>query len=894
MIGQTLGHYQIVREIGAGGMGVVYQAEDTTLGRQVALKILPPELAADEERRARFAREARAVAALNHPNIVTVYSVEQAAGTHFITMELVQGKTLAELLPAQGVPLGRFFEIAIPLADAVAAAHQQGITHRDLKPANVMIGGDGRVKVLDFGLAKGLPGEGHRGGGLPTRSATQAGHTVGTPAYMSPEQAQGERVDARSDIFSLGIVFYEMLTGRRPFEGSNPASVISAILRDTPRPLSELQPAVPRALARLVDRCLAKNPVDRFQSALDLRHSLEEVKQDVDSGDAFVVARRSPAGRRPAKRWAAVAGVAALVIAASTGLWLASSRDDSRALAVPQLRNPVQVTAALDIESYPTWSPDGQRVAYQGNDQAFWLLGNHDIWVKQLGSGEAINLTKDSPANDRRPSWSPNGREIAFFSNRDGEWGVWLVPALGGSPRKVLPLQDSSLGGIGNSWSAPQWARDGSTLFVLAGGGDENVIIVLALDTLETTTRVVLPQHESPRRWDLSIRPDGGRFAYLEAGGGNPELTRLWTIDASGNQPIPLTDGRTSVWSPSWSNDGRRLFYASNRGGSWDLWQQVVAQDGSPMGDPLAVTAGVGMRSAAFSPDGTKLAYSVGGRVSNVWRVPILADRPATWADARRVTSERAYIEFVDVSPDGQQLAVSSDRRGNQDLWVLPATGGEMTQVTTDPTPDWNPRWSPDGGQIAFYAYRSGNRDIWVMPARGGQARQLTFHPGFDWFPSWSPSEGGEIAFASQREGELTVWAVATEGGEPRRVAAGNTPDWSPDGQWLVVMRQGKLFRVSRDGKESVALATDHPPNTPRVSRDGRSIYYSVSTGPLEDQNIWRLSLADGAISGLTRLEGQRGLLGYYFAADENYLYLTWYEDDGDIWVMDVLTNDGT
>ncbi len=260
MIGQTLGHYRIVREIGAGGMGVVYQAEDTTLGRQVALKILPPELAADDDRRVRFAREARAVAALNHPNIVTVHSVEESGGIHFITMELVKGKTLAELLPRQGFALGRFFEMAIPLVDAVSAAHQQGIAHRDLKPANVMIGDDGRIKVLDFGLAKGMDGEPGRVGEVPTQSATRAGHTVGTPAYMSPEQAQGERVDTRSDIFSLGIVFYEMLTGRRPFEGDNPASVISAILRDRPRPVNELQPTVPRALARLVDRCLAKRP----------------------------------------------------------------------------------------------------------------------------------------------------------------------------------------------------------------------------------------------------------------------------------------------------------------------------------------------------------------------------------------------------------------------------------------------------------------------------------------------------------------------------------------------------------------------------------------------------------------------------------------------------------
>jgi Tol biopolymer transport system component len=888
MIGQTLGHYRIVLEIGRGGMGVVYQAEDTTLARPVALKILPPELAADADRRQRFKSEALALATLNHPHIVTVHSVEEAGGVHFITMELVKGQTLADALPAHGVPLPRFFEIAIPLADAVAAAHQQGITHRDLKPANVMIGVDGRLKVLDFGLAKAMPGE-WSGTELPTIAATRPGHTVGTPAYMSPEQAQGERVDARSDIFALGIVFYELLTGRRPFEGSNPAAVVSAILRDTPRLLSEVQSTVPRALARLVDRCLAKKPADRFQSAIDLRHSLEEVKQDVESGDAFAVARPAPApSPPPSPMWgyATLAGVAVLA-ALAAGLWFVFGRDDADPPAVPQLRNPVQLTSTFDVESYPTWSPDGERVAYQSHESAFWTIGNHDIWVTQLGSGEPRNLTADSPANDRRPSWSPDGREIAFFSDRDGEWGVWVVPALGGGAKRVLGLP-GFFGG--SSWSAPQWAPDGTRLFVLAeeGSDRQNVVIELRLDTLETS-RIALPEHESPRRWDLSVRPDGRRFAYLEAGGGNPELSRLWTIAASGGEALPLTDGLTNVWSPTWSSDGRRIFFVSNRGGSLDLWQQAVSDDGRAVGEPLAVTTGIGMRSAVFSPDGNRLAYSRGVKVSNVWRVPIPTDRPATWADAEQITRERAYVEFVDVSPGSQRLAVSSDRRGNQDLWVLPAAGGEMTALTTDPTPDWNPRWSPDGSQIVFYAYRSGNRDVWVMPARGGPARQLTSHTAGDSFPTWSPL-GDEIAFQSLRDGETAIFLVADTGGEPRRVATGGSADWAPDGQWLAVSREGRLSRVPRNGGEPVPMSTvPHEVNTPRVSHDGRSIYFSVVSGPLEDHDLWSVSLADGTTSRLTKLEGRRGRLGYYFAADERNVYFTWLDDEGDIWVMDVV-----
>ncbi|MBA3271898.1 MAG: PD40 domain-containing protein [Acidobacteria bacterium] len=232
---------------------------------------------------------------------------------------------------------------------------------------------------------------------------------------------------------------------------------------------------------------------------------------------------------------------------------------------------------------------------------------------------------------------------------------------------------------------------------------------------------------------------------------------------------------------------------------------------------------------------------------------------------------------------------MSSDRRGNQDLWRLPATGGEMTQLTTDPTPDWCPRWSPDGGEIAFYAYRSGNRDIWVMPSRGGPARQLTSHPGQDWYPSWSP-DGREIAFGSR--GLAATLIVGAQGGEPRQLARGNSGDaaaWSPDGRWLVFRRQDRLYRVARDGGEPSPLPpTAEPPYTPRFSRDGRSIYFSAITGPRENHDHWKLSLADGQISRLTKLQGRRGSLGYVFATDERYLYFTWREDDGDIWVMDV------
>jgi serine/threonine protein kinase len=387
MLGRTIAHYKVLEKLGSGGMGDVYLAEDTELDRKVALKVLPHDLSDSEERRVRFKREAKALAALNHPNIVTVYSVEEADRVHFMTMELVEGKTLAELLPRQGFTLDRFFDIATPLADAVAAAHARGIVHRDLKPGNVMLAKEGHVKVLDFGLAKPTGGLAGTFGTseLPTEAKTGQGVIVGTVSYMSAEQAQGRVVDARSDIFSLGIVFYEMLTGRRPFQGDTPTEVLSSIIKDVPSSISEIRAGIPRELSRLVRRCLEKDPSRRIQSALDVRNELEDLKREVGSGELVVDARPHPSRRSHLGVALWSAGAAAGIV----GLLFLSGLIAPRApqLTVPRLENPVQLTSAVGVENHPTWSPDGGRIAYE-SDQG----GNLDIWVTQSTGGVAGEL----------------------------------------------------------------------------------------------------------------------------------------------------------------------------------------------------------------------------------------------------------------------------------------------------------------------------------------------------------------------------------------------------------------------------------------------------------------------------------------------------------------------
>jgi eukaryotic-like serine/threonine-protein kinase len=865
MIGKRLGHYEVLERIGSGGMGVVYAARDTKLSRRVALKVLPPELAADPLAYTRFEREARAVAALNHPNIVHVYAVEEEEGIRFISMELVQGKTLRELIPTGGFALNRFFEIAIPLADAVAEAHLAGITHRDLKPANVMLSDEGRVKVLDFGLAKAEKGFTGAGGDseVPTEVRTDRGEILGTVSYMSPEQAEGRPLDPRSDIFSLGIVFYEMLSGRAPFEGPSPTSILSAILKDEPKPLSEHRPELPRDLVKLVHRCLAKDPGRRIQTATDVRNALEELRGDLDSGELGPAPPQF--GRRGNVGWWITAG-AVLASGLAVLAYLRSPPDERP----PGFSNPVQVTSAGGIETSPTWSADGGRIAFE-SDQT----GDRDIWVAQLGGGIPANLTAGRRGGDRFPSWSPDGGLIAFAS--DG--ATWVMSAVGGTPRKIHELEDLVL--VRDS----SWSEDGTRLAVSFWTAGGMAIEIVSLETLETE-RLELPRVCE----DMSWSPDGRAFACVDAGQPNWAVSRPWLF-YPGREPILLLDDGSKSREPSWSRDGTRVFFVSNRRGSMDLWRQRLAPDGSPQGEPEPLTTGVNLRSFAFSPDGKKLAYSQGRTLGNVWRVPILKDRPATWADAQPITSDQAYLRYLDLTPDGRSLVVDSDRDGRHHLWILPAEGGEMTQLTAGPAPDLNPSVSPDGKRIAFYSWRTGNRDLFVMPLEGGAARPLAPHPAHDINPAWSP-DGSEIAFMSARSGGNDIWIVAADGsGEPRQLtddpALDQAPAWSPDGRSVVFesWRGGSpvLWRIPEAGGEAQPV-TAKEGRASVWSSDGKTIYFTGFR-----RTIWARSMETGTERAVTAFEGRAGTLEpSAIDTDGTYLYFTWVEDEGNIWVMDV------
>ena len=863
MIGRSLAHYLILEKLGEGGMGEVFRARDAKLQRDVAIKVLPEQFKRDPEWLARFEREARILAALNHPNIAAIYELNEAEEISFLAMELVSGETLGEKLARGPVATDVALEWFRQIAAGVETAHKISIVHRDLKPSNIKIDTEGRVRVLDFGLAKMLAPTVIDSQIETTPRETKVGVVLGTAPYMSPEQTRGGPVDARTDIWAFGCCLFETLTGTPPFLGETVPDTIAAILEREPN-WKALPSSTPQAIRHLLRACLEKKPDDRLTAISEARRTIE-ARSTTRSG---------------LTKWLVSGLVIALV---SIGIWFTRDRSRSRL----RFQNPIQISSASGVEDYPSWSPDGRMLAYAASSGSGTTGSNWDIWLTQVGSGQPVNRTADYPGADRFPVWAPDGSQIAFWSDREGG-GYFVMSPLGGSPKKVL-ASDQPVEG-----ARPQWSPDGSELAAVVKNATGIFVEIVRLDTRDTR-QLPLPGDQRGR-FDLSWSPDGRRLAYVDAYDYASTATRLAVLDTEDANLLFETDTATNKWSPVWSNDGRSLFFVSDRGGSMELWQQSMGKDGEPDGEPEALTAGMEIRSAALSSDGGRLAYSKGRRVGNLWRVESFDDRASSWRDAERLTFDHALIEAVDVSPDGSTLAFVSDRNGNADLWSMPVAGGEMQQLTTDPAGDWAPRWSPNGRVLAFQSARSGNRDVWVLP-RDGRARQITTHPAQEHLPSWSP-DGLEIVFSSERSGNADVWIVSLEDGEPRALTQhpgeDATAEFSPDGAWVVFRsdRSGgpRLWRVLSGGGEADRL-TEGPASFPRWSLDGTSVYF---LGAAERAGqIWEVTVEPRSERLVAELTSRPGSLGSYaLTYDGSFLYFVWEEDLGDIWVMDVVRDD--
>ena len=863
LIGRRLSHYVVLEELGRGGMGVVYRARDERLDREVALKLLPRELVVGPERLHRFVKEAKAAAGLAHPNIAVVHEIDEHEGVTFIAMELVRGESLADILERERLPVTECVRIGIEIARGLSSAHENQIVHRDLKPGNVMRSDNGRIKLIDFSLAKLLTDrddvpivEGDPDAGA--RSMTRTGQLMGTPRYMAPEQAMGTPVDARTDLFALGVLLFQMLYGKHPFGGSSDEEALRGIVEGTPE-FPRTGSRTDRRLAHVIRKCLEKMKDDRYVSAHDLLEELIPIQQAVDGR-----------GLRRRAQWAGAAALTGLV-----AIVIAKARPDRDAPpSAIQLMNPVQITSALALENFPDWSPDGRSITYESKQGP-----SIDIWVVDADGGAPRNLTGDWPGHDRYATWTPDGRHITFWSDREGE-GFFNVPASGGPARKMASTERSGRG---------HWSPDGAEFTYLVVRDEE--VVFETLEPESGVTRRFPAPGESVRRVHPAWTHDGRLVAYMDAPYYNSAVHPLLLVRTTDRNHFRITDGSTRIFDASFSPDERSLFFVSNRGGVQDLWRQLLARDGEPIGEPTRVTQGLRLRSVAISPDGRKIAYSEGRRFSNIWSTPIGApdDR---WEKAIQLTFDHAFIGTVSLARDGKTIFFSSDRNGSLDIWSAPVKGGEPTAITTDSASDFAPIPSPDGETVAFYSNRSGNRDVWTIPRAGGVARQITFHEADDYHPDFSP-DGRTIAFVSTRSGNRDIWLVPATGGEPRPVASHPSmdqfPKWSPDGKTLVFEshREGKfrLWLVEVDTGTTRPLTEEIGRAVyPRWSPDGAHVYYTGLQG-----NIWRVGVEAGKSQRLTNLQERPGALGgLALATDGETLYFAWEQDLGDIWVADL------
>jgi Tol biopolymer transport system component len=785
--GTHLGPYEVVAHVGAGGMGEVYRARDIRLGRSVAIKVLPTELASDPDRRRRFEREARAVAALSHPNVCTVFDVgheETPEGSvDYLVMELLDGDTLAQHLRRGPLPTEQLLEVAVQVASALDAAHRSGVVHRDVKPGNIVLTRSG-AKLLDFGLARLRPPAGPADGGSEalTEEATQgdsltdAGRAVGTYPYMAPEQLEGKAVDGRADLFALGAVLYEMASGQRAFSGTSQASVAAAILTSDPPPLSTSRPAAPASLERLVRMLLAKDPDERIQAAHDVVLRLREIAEE--GGGA-----RASAGVTTGHRLKAVAvtlsAVALVVVAAALWRWARPSAPLPPPTVVP-------LTTLTGVEFFPAFSPDGEVVAFMWGGEE---TDNGDIYLKMVGSPEVRRLTTD-PALETAPSWSPDGRQVAFTCGPPGSTGIQpgptticLVSPLGGPVRRLSDF-------LVQPWPSPSWSPDGRWLAVARAPSPAEPglggLYLLPVQGGEPR-RLALPEGARRSRAPC-FSPDGRHLAYVSY---SPGASSLDVVELSADYEPKgpsrrLTPPTFRVAAPvAWTRDGESVVFAAAATGLWR-----VGMTGTRPPEPVEIAGREASQPvAAASRD--RLAFVRTLRNAAIYRFEV--GRPSEPV----LQSSFGFDFHPDFSPDGRRIAFESGRSGEGNaIWLAEADGSHPTPLTRGPgLHQGTPCWSPDGGRIAFDSRGAdGHVDIWTIGADGSSLRQLTHGPGDEVEPSWS-RDGRFVYFTAVRtasgEGGPEVWRVPAVGGPEERVTdhGGYHVQESLDGQTLFYKR---------------------------------------------------------------------------------------------------------
>ena len=937
MVGRQLGPYKLLAPLGAGGMGEVYRAHDSKLGRDVAIKILPAHLTTDPERRARFAREARLLATLNHPHIGAIYGLEEAEDLTALVLELVEGQTLAERLERGPLALSDALTIARQLGEALEASHHKGIVHRDLKPANIVLqetsgstSKDLRAKVLDFGLAKPIA---VGGDGAPTQPAwsldgTAEGRILGTPAYMSPEQARGLPVDKRTDIWAFGCVLFEMLSGRRPFGGDTVTDTLARILEHEPE-WPFLPAGTPLSIRTLLQRCLRKDPEKRL-------HDIADALIELDLTAAGTARSQSSAeivGTPTASRRVIGTLVACLLVLLASGAWWAvryrPGRNELVEGGVTQ-RNQQRLTFAPGLQTDVTWSPDGRFIAY-ASDQA----GNFDIWVQSVTGGNAVQVTK-SLEQDRQPAWSRDNN-LVFRSERGGG-GLYVVSALGGSEHQLASF------GV-----RPKWTADGESV-LFASTDSFNIVpkfYMVGLDGRQPrqVLRKFTERLLTMGAW--SLHPDGRRMSAIATARTHEQ--GLFTVSLSDDPPVlskdhmnvrrqqALAGGLSSfVWSPS----GSAIYVESLEQSKSDLWRFAVDPTTLDLLRAERLTTGGGVHTdPVLSPDGTRLAFTSQNQSVRLWSFPLDGSAGRITGEGTPVTEEGARALTSDLSPDGRRLAyvLAREGGGREELWVADSLTNQKRLLTSDEALRTG-YWSRDGTRLAYEVFRwtdktqtQGETAVKIRAVDGSDEQQVTTFTKFlrrgaggrwrsllmiptDWSLDGERLLANSDQFTPPHYSLYWLPLAAAPQAEKHATLVASDPKhsvWqarlSPNGRWIAFVAQ------NREEGEAATIAVIPNAETassqwthltdargwadkPRWSPDGKQLYFIVRQGAF--YNVWTVRFEPetgkpiGSAFQVTRFDSQRRQFSTMLGSAElsvssTRLVLPVMETTGNIWILD-------
>ena len=869
--GTRLGEYEIQSMLGSGGMGEVYRARDLRLGRDVAIKVLPSFVAPHSDRLRRFELEARAAAALNHTNILAVYQMGTYEGAPYLVSELLEGETLREHMRRGAIPVRKAIDYAIQVAHGLAAAHEKGIVHRDLKPENLFVTKDGRVKILDFGLAKLTQPQPCSEHSATRSEGTEPGVIMGTVGYMSPEQVRGQNADDRADIFAFGATLYEVLTGHRAFDKATSADTMSAILQEDPPRISQISPGIALGLQRVVHRCLEKNPEQRFQSAHDLAFAMEALSESAIAAAIPERVRPRPftVASRKGKAFIVSLAVALVGLAlVAAVLWRVRSYSTP-----PKRFELVPITTYPGQEIQPSLSPDGTQVAFSWNGTT---QDKFHIFVKAIGPGPPLQLTQAN-ADDIAPAWSPDGSSIAFLRERSrSRFAVLVIPALGGPERQ---LTEVSIPGI-ISMPGPylSWTPDSRSLaFPDRPTPDKPTAIFLSSIQIGDNRQMTFPPAGTLGDSCVALSPDARGLAFCRCTQMGAFTTDVYAIKLD-PQLRPITDPQTLVGGHplnvnglTWNRSGAEIVFAASRpgrAGDLGLWR-VPAPNASAV-PASEIEVGIAKwPSAARLSSRLAFARATGGGL-NIWRLPIAGAGKAHGPPSLLIGSTRQ--EFAArYSPDGQRIAFESDRTGNLEIWTCNSEGQVCQQVTSIGSAfSGYPSWSPDGKQVVFYSRVSDKSHIFVIGADGTGLRQLTFGDSNQFVPMWS-KDGKWIYFSSSITQPVQIWKISPQGGAPVQATwnGGFAAFESPDGKWLYYTKSqapdASFWKVAVTGGEEVQVLSSVRISSVDLVPDG--IYFREGPTTLKFRDN------AGRVSTVAKLPS--GYVGLSVSPDRKWIIFT-------------------